>query len=212
MGRDKENRGGSEILTTISTYDRIADDFRKHTLDEGDRDYQEALLRRTMDMLCPSPRILDLGCGDGRDTSFLNSLGADATGLDLSHSMIRLARKNYPDCTFVLGDMRRTPFHDDTFHCVWASASVIHIPKRELSMVEREIHRVLRPEGILSFSFKEGTGEGYQNDPYNEPRYYSYYTLHELEQRLSSFRSLSHETYPGEIMGNRFTHCWLRAL
>ncbi|MFO8109520.1 MAG: class I SAM-dependent methyltransferase [Thermoplasmata archaeon] len=209
MGRNTKDSLGSEILTTVDTYDAVANQYRERTLKEGDRRFQERMLSDTLEMLPSSPTILDLGCGDGRDTSFLDERDIHVTGLDLSKSMINLARQLFPDCKFVRGNMAKTPFADDTFDCVWSSASMIHFPKKDLSKVEKEIHRILKRNGLLVFSFKEGIDEGYESGTYGRKRYYSYYTLAELEEMLTFFHILTFRRYPEEIMGNRFVYCWL---
>ncbi len=212
MGRDSEDNDGSKlddpISTTVETYDTIAKEFRRYTLREGDRGYQEEILKSTLGSLQRSPTILDAGCGDGRDTNFLKEEGADVTGLDLSMNMLKLAQKCHPDCDFILGDMRYTPFFDDTFDCVWASASIIHFPKKGLHHVQKELCRIIKKNGLLVFSFKKGDGEGYENEPYGSPRYLSYYTIQELREYLTSFDIVKCIEYPGTILNSEFVYCW----
>ncbi len=214
MGRNAEdNEGpgiGDPISITVDTYNKVASDFRRYTLMEGDREYQESTLKYTLEMLPTSPTILDVGCGDGRDTSFLGKKGADVVGLDLSKKMVDLARECYPDCKFVYGDIRYTPFSDNTFDCIWASASLIHFPKNKLKEVQKEIYRILKKEGILVLSFKKGKGEGYDDEPYGSPRYFSYYTLQELKEYLTMFDIISHIEYPDTLMNSEFVYCWAR--
>ncbi|MEF8832304.1 MAG: methyltransferase domain-containing protein, partial [Candidatus Thermoplasmatota archaeon] len=173
------------IERTMRTYDQIAEEYCKKTESEGDRKFQKKMLDRTLSFLPSNPRIIDLGCGDGRDTQYLQEKGADVVGIDLSKSMIDLARKKYPECTFLQSDMRDTVFPDDTFQGAWASTSLSNVPKSELSKVEKEIYRIVEEGSIFCFSFKVGEGEGFEESLIEGfETYQSYYTLEELKKDL----------------------------
>ncbi len=209
MGRDtKDNeRPEDPVKLTIDTYDEVAEKYCKMTMERGDRGFQEEMIEETLSMIPGEAVVLDLGCGDGRDTGYMHAKGVRVVGLDLSKSMIALAKKKYPRCDLVYGDMRKTCFPDDKFDCVWASASIIHIPKDELDVMASEIRRTLKDHGIFVFSFKEGEGEGYVDTSMGK-RYFSYYRLEEIENMMIHFKMLSYKVYPGMIMGSRFIYCW----
>lgn len=57
----------------------------------------------------PGNRVLDVACGAGHTAAAATDAGADATGMDLSPAMIRIARDRFPDTRFVEGDMRSPP-------------------------------------------------------------------------------------------------------
>ena len=57
----------------------------------------------------------------------------------------------------VVADMRAIPFADASFDGVWASASLLHLPRSELAVALREINRILRSDGLLFASVKTGT-------------------------------------------------------
>ncbi len=201
------------IKTTIKSYDEVAEEYCEKTLECGNREFQEKMLKKTLDMLPDAPRMVDLGCGDGRDTAFLKKKGADVVGIDLSAEMVDLARRKHREDAFFQEDMRDTIFPDDTFHGAWASASIINLPKPELSKVESEVYRILEPNGLFAFSFKVGESEGFEEDSVIEgyPRYFSYYTLEELDDRLSLFDILDTENCPENIFGSEFMYCWARS-
>ena len=200
------------VEKTIRSYDEIAEEYCEKTFEEGDREFQKKMLDKTLSMLSNKPRVIDLGCGDGRDTDYLCSKGADVVGIDLSKSMVNLARKKYHDCTFLQMDMRDTIFPENTFQGAWASASIINLPKSQLSKAESEIYRILEPNGLFAFSFKEGEGSGFEDNIIEGyPRYFSYYNLEELKEELNLFRIVNTEKYPSKIFGSDFIYCWARA-
>ncbi len=212
----KHNSGKDLVAQTISSYDMMAKEYCKITSAKGDRVFQEKMMDITLDHLSKdmvdNARIIDLGCGDGRDSDYFYSKGIDVVGIDLSKSMIELARKKHPMIAFFKEDMRDTVFPDGTFQAAWASASIINMPKSDLSKIESEVHRVLDPRGIFAFSVKIGDKEGFEDENIIEgyPRYFSYYTLEELEQRLNLFEIVESKKYPGELFENEFLYCWAK--
>ncbi|MEF8873770.1 MAG: class I SAM-dependent methyltransferase [Candidatus Thermoplasmatota archaeon] len=200
------------IERTRRAYDEIAEEYCKRTEKEGDRTFHERMLDKTLDYLPDEARVIDLGCGDGRDTDYLRKKNLDVVGIDFSKKMISLAREKYPKSTFIHSDIRDTVFPDDTFHGAWASASLINLPKSELSHAEKEVYRIIEPEGVFCFSFKEGEREGFETSVLDEnERYYSYYTLEEMKENLTLFDIFESERCPEKVFGYEFIYCWARA-
>jgi ubiquinone/menaquinone biosynthesis C-methylase UbiE len=100
--------------------------------------------------LLPShAKVLDAGCGAGRDTELLRKKGCTVTGIDISHNLLEEAKKLYPKCIFMYGDMLQLPFADECFDGVWAHASIVHFDKdKQIIKAVSEIYRVLKPNGI----------------------------------------------------------------
>lgn len=92
----------------------------------------------------PGEQILDLGCGPGHLTYKIAERGAHAVGLDASPEMIGLARRNYPDLTFVLEDAARMQF-DREFDAVFSNAALHWM--LDAVGVARALVQALRPGG-----------------------------------------------------------------
>lgn len=102
--------------------------------------------------LKPGARILDAGCGSGRDSLAFLTLGFVVEAFDLSPSMVEAAKA-------LTGlEVRCLSFqqmdYDAEFDGIWACASLLHVPKAELAEVFGLLHRALVDEGILYCSFK----------------------------------------------------------
>ena len=105
-------------------------------------------------------QVLDVGCAAGRDSKILSNLGLRVTGVDLSKSLLKIARENCPKITFVHANFLNLPFAKESFDGIWANASLLHL--EEFSQVEqaiREFNRVLRKGGILHVFVKQQPGE-----------------------------------------------------
>jgi len=106
--------------------------------------------------LLSGKRILDAGCGSGRDSKAFEILGYDVTAFDSSSALVNLARSNASRVHYMsFADMDWT----EEFDGVWACASLLHLPYRELSKVLARIAEALKSEGVLYCSFKYGDTE-----------------------------------------------------
>lgn len=75
-------------------------------------------------------RILDLGCGPGVNTGYMQSKCFQVIGIDPSKKMIEYARKTYPYIEFHVADKARLSFTaEDSFYGILASYSLIHLIK-----------------------------------------------------------------------------------
>lgn len=103
-------------------------------------------------------RILDLGCGSGRDLRYFAQHGFRVIGIDYSPRLVELARV-YSKQPVVLGDFASLPFKDNSFDAVWSIGSLLHVPRSSVSSVLSEVHRVLKDDAFLLTSVKKGSGE-----------------------------------------------------
>ncbi|MGW1609810.1 class I SAM-dependent methyltransferase [Streptomyces sp. NPDC002285] len=124
--------------------------------------------------------ILDLGCGAGRDANFFASRGKRVVAADISQAMLREAHQRIAPFTegqvdFTCADIRKLPFRESCFSGVWASGSLLHVPRSDLLTSLREIAAVLSPGGVAALSMKHGTGEGWEKlGAVSGPRWFTY--------------------------------------
>ncbi len=131
-------------------------------------------LTRFMAELPTGARILDLGCGTGRDTLAMCAAGFNVVPADGSAEMAaEVAKRGGPPVHVVLFENLEWVAE---FDAVWANASLLHTPRSAITDVLRRINRALRPGGKLFASFKAGGKEG--RDAFN--RYYNYPNRAEL--------------------------------
>lgn len=108
-----------------------------------------------------SATVLDAGCGPGRDLARLAELGHRGVGVDLNRSFVDRARAHGP---VVLGDLRSLPLRSASFDAVWASASLIHLPRDHAALALGELARVARSGAPISASVKISGVTGWADD------------------------------------------------
>jgi len=177
--------------TTIAFYDRFAWNFwegtRHHDVSQN---YTAFLAAIEGD---PPYSILDLGCGPGRDLSHFRSLGHDAVGLDGSQQLVVMAR-SHSGCEVMHQDLLAMRLPVSRFDGVFANASLFHVPSADLPAVLQELHKTLKPRGVLFSSNPRGNNE----EGFSEGRYACFYDLDTWRDYLSSagFVELDHYYRP----------------
>jgi SAM-dependent methyltransferase len=118
-----------------------------------------ALYERFLGRVESGGRILDAGCGVGRDALAFAERGYSVVAFDASAEMVRLASERIADRAEVLQMRFDDAAWREEFDGVWACASLLHVPATELPLVMRCLGAALRPGGVMYLSFKLGSGE-----------------------------------------------------
>ena len=126
--------------------------------------------------LRPGARILELGCGGGRDCEAMMTAGFDVDPTDGSPAIARQAeqRLGRPVRVMCFDELNNT----DAYDAVWASASLLHVPRPSLPHILGLIFKALRPGGLHFASYKAGGLEGRDS----HGRYFNYFTKTELTE------------------------------
>jgi SAM-dependent methyltransferase len=187
---------------TLQFYETNAEQFAQDTLDVD----MSALYERFLALLPPSSRILDAGCGAGRDTVAFLKLGYQVEAFDASAKLVEIAKGvsgiAVQHSTF-LNYKSMQPFAG-----IWACASLLHVPAISMSATLQHLAGLLQPEGVIYVSFKYG-----EDDVERNGRLFTNCT----EQRLQDFledTSLSiKETWlSNDQRTERADEQWLNAL
>ena len=148
------------VKTTLDYYQKNANVFVEGTLSADMHDAQ----KRFLNMLKPQAYILDFGCGSGRDAKAFLSRGYRVDAIDGSPELCRIASE-------LIGNPVKQMLFDELssinqYDGIWACASILHIPKRELVDVLRKISDALKDSGVLYTSFRYGSFEGMRRGRY----------------------------------------------
>lgn len=163
--------GGEQIDKTVEAYKKHLDEYRRAW---EKRPYRPPLLlRECLQWLPRGAAVLDLGCGLGQDTRYLQRLNYRAVGLDLTWPLLCVARQRSRSLPLVQADMRLLPLRRNSFDAIWAAASLIHIPKSRIQPVLRTLQHLLKPSGLFAATFVHGRRSGYLRSGWIPGRYIS---------------------------------------
>ena len=140
------------------SYDRIADDYAREIFGElQHKPFDRALLDCFAAKTTGRGQVCDVGCGPGQVARYLRDAGAAVFGLDLSSRMVEQARRLNPDICFRESNMMAMDLPDGALAGIAAFYAIVNIPEESLPSVFREMHRVLRPGGLLLMAFHVGS-------------------------------------------------------
>lgn len=141
------------MIKTIDYYNQNAETFFAATATVN----MEPVYQRFLHWLPPTGRILDAGCGSGRDAKAFAEKGYSVDAFDASPALAKLASEFTGQSVEVMSflDFDRDQHYDG----IWACASLLHVPTVDLAHALQRLWRGLKPSGVLYVSFKHGTAE-----------------------------------------------------
>ncbi len=149
---------------TVGHYNDSAASFWAGTRDHDVSQNIQALTQAVKAQ--PPAKILDFGCGPGRDLMALKNLGHDPVGLDGSERFCELARQHFGGLV-LHQDFLSLDLPSEHFDGIFANASLFHVPSQELPRVLRELWQSLVAGGALFASNPRGdNAEGWNGDRY----------------------------------------------
>lgn len=172
-------------LVTLNSYNISASHYAKNTADLHPK--MEA--QKFINTLPAQAKIIDIGCGPGRDAKVFSDHGLEVCGIDFSSKMIEAAKQNAPNCSFYVMDIETLAFPSESFDGAWASCALLHVPKKNIPLVLDKIYAILKPKGSLYLSVKQNhIGEAIEPDYRYEglEKYWSYFESDELVDLLIS--------------------------
>jgi SAM-dependent methyltransferase len=132
------NRPSDPLRLTLDYYEQNAEAFDQRTRDID----LSPLYQEFLPLLPPGGFILDAGCGTGRDSAEFLKRGFRVLAMDASKAMVQRAvrRIGQPVLHISFAQMQ----FSNEFDGIWASASLLHVPKREMPQVFQDLHETRR--------------------------------------------------------------------
>lgn len=187
---------------SIEFYEQNAQTFFNDTVNVDMTD----IYTRFTTNLAKGAKILDAGCGSGRDSKAFLDMGFDVDAFDASKSLCELASAEtgltvkYQTFDDVTAESR--------YNAIWCCASLLHVPECELPQVFNKLSRTLKPGGIWYVSFKYGDGERTKDG-----RHFTDLTEQKLELLLKALHNVGIETvWISEDKRPDRSERWLNAL
>jgi ubiquinone/menaquinone biosynthesis C-methylase UbiE len=175
-------------------------------------------------------RILDLGCGVGRNSIYLAKQGFDVVGIDVSRSALRKAKSRFEtegieNVSIVCASMTHLPFIDHTYDVVISVSVIHHAVKETIGKTMGEIHRVLKDNGLFlanllsvedyrygsGLKIEDGTfrvSEDFEEKQFEEVHHF--FSRKEVQILLSRFKTISVE--PIQSGGEKRPHKYWKVI
>ncbi len=189
----------------IADYDDIAKEYAEEFFsDTSDNKYIDAFLQ-SLDGI----KILDVGCGNGKDCKYISLKGFEVNGIDLSVGMLAIAKEKVPNGKFEVMDIADITYPENSYDGIISNCSLFHIPSEELPKTLESFARVLKPNGKLLLILQEGLGETMIEEPYRPGVniYMNYFSVETISNLLQEYgfevNSIEKEESPNEFeLGN----------
>lgn len=143
---------------TKDYYNKNAQEFFNQTVKADMSELYDIFLKN---LPCNEGKILDLGCGSGRDSKYFLDSGFEVVAMDISEELGKRASE-YIGQKVIIQDMRNLHYQNE-FIGIWACASLLHLDEDEIIETLRKIFKSLKRDGIAYISFKYGD-KNYEKD------------------------------------------------
>lgn len=193
----------ADIDKTLKYYNENAQSFASGTVSVKFTEVQDKFLEK----LNPDAYILDFGCGAGRDTKYFLSRGYQVDAVDGSEQLCRIASE------YTGIKVRQMLFQEldekEKYDGIWACASILHLPKKQLREVLKNMYAALKSKGWIYTSFKCGEFEGERNG-----RYFTDFTTDTFKDFIHDMHGLKIEEQwiTGDVRPGRGEEKWLNLL
>jgi SAM-dependent methyltransferase len=179
---------------TLAHYNQSAEAFWRGTRDHDVSQNIAALLQHIEAE--PPLKILDFGCGPGRDLKAFADRGHVAVGLEGAPELAAMARA-HSDCEVWQQDFLKLDLPQQHFDGIFANASLFHVPAQELPRVLRELYASLKPGGVFFASNPRGDNQ----EGWNGERYGAYHDLETWRRYATGagFAELTHYYRPAGL-------------
>jgi len=176
----------------IDVYDTITDSYvKQYSEDSSDKPHVDMFASK----LHSGGEVLDIGCGAGQNACHLAKKGFRVTGVDLSKNMLAIAKKTYPDSSFIEMDMRNIKFPTGRFDGILSSYSLIHVMDADVTDVLKSCFQILKANGWIAIFAQQGEIDHYVDEPFapGKKTFFNFFTPKRITRYLkeAGFSSIS---------------------
>lgn len=168
---------------TLETYNKIAKKYEEeYGKDLSDIPYIDIFLKEAN-----GNNILDIGCGTGTLSEYIENQGFNVDAIDFSEEMLKIARSKIKNVNFIQMDMREINI-DKKYNGIMLAYSLFHITKSEVKEVLPKYYNLLENDGVMLIILQDGEGESYVEEKLEGglKKFVNFYSFEEIEQVLNN--------------------------
>ena len=140
-------------MNTLDYYNKNSEEYFNSTLNVDMTNTYKPFLK----LVPKDGKILDLGCGSGRDSMNFMKLGYEVTAVDGAKELAKKASVLLGN-EVIVSTFEKLELKEK-FHGIWACASLLHIKREDLKTVLNNLYNNLEDNGVFYMSFKYGEKE-----------------------------------------------------
>ncbi len=127
-------------------------------------------------------KVIEVGCGNGRDAKYILKHIKDYTGIDISKEMIKLSKRYLPKADFIIGDIEKVKIPSG-LDIVFAFASFLHLDKKSFEKILSKIYNKINKDGVIYISLKYNKTykEKIKEDEFGK-RFFYYYSIKDIQE------------------------------
>ena len=171
-----------KMKTVLDNYNDIA---KKYAI-EFKNDYSDIKYVDKFLSGLSGKKVLDVGCGIGRECKYVGEKGFYITGIDFSKEIIEEAKKIYPSGKFEVKDLTKMNYPEKSFDGLIFINTLFHIPESKLEETFEGCSRVMEKNGKMLLIFQEGDKELLEEEPLKKENlvYMHHYSFKLIEKNL----------------------------
>lgn len=191
------------VEDTLNYYNENAREFTYGTVNVNFTEIQDLFLA----YMPEGGKILDFGCGSGRDTKYFLNKGYGVDAIDGSDELCKIASE------YTGISVKKMKFEEldciGVYDGIWACASILHVTNNELPTILRKMTDAVKNGGVIYASFKYGEFEGYRNG-----RYFTYHTEESFKKIIEGIPALVIERLwaSDDVRAERGEEQWLNLI
>ncbi|MDO8522417.1 MAG: class I SAM-dependent methyltransferase [bacterium] len=140
--------------------------------------------------------LLDIGCGDGRDSLYFAEKGLRVSALDFSKNGVTNLKSLNSNIKTYVGDIRKMPFGQNSFDIVYAHLSLHYFDDKETDKIFENLYRILKKGGLIFVKCKStddalyGKGEKRGPDMYRDGHLRHFFSKEYMASKMKKFKIL----------------------
>ena len=180
------------LLTEEEKIDTVRQNFNAIAKEYMEQFYEESCDHIYLDKFLKDlngKKILDAGCGIGKENKYVTDKGFDPIGIDFAENMILECKKRNPNSKFEVMDLSRLTFSEDSMDGIIFINTLLYIPKGKLDEIFSGFNKVLKKSGKMIIITQEGDLERLEEEPIAKGNYVyvCHYTFDYLKTILKKY-------------------------